>query len=525
MSSLLEFDRISACRPDGIPLFADLTLALGRERVGLVGSNGAGKSTLLAIAEGSRAPERGRVVRRGSFGLLRQLPAEHGSVAAGLGVEEPLAAMARLETGTGSEHDAALAEWDLPARLEDALARAGLPGLDLARDVAGLSGGERTRLAIARLLLDSPDVLLLDEPTNNLDHAGREAVRDLLAEWEGGALVASHDRALLEQMDRIVHLSPVGVTVHGGGWTEFVAERDAAREAAGSELDRARREAARQRRQAQDRTEKQERRDRTGRAARARGDMPKILLGARKQRAEGTAGAGRALAERQEAEARAAVETARQRIEVVVPRSFTLPSSGLPANRTVLQLEDVVLDRGGRRLLEGLSFALVGPERVAITGPNGAGKTSLIRLVTGELAPSAGRVSAARERIAVLDQHARLLDPALSVVENIRACHPEMTPHRAHEVAARFAFRNREALRPVATMSGGERLRAGLAVAFADPAVPQLLVLDEPTNHLDLEAIEELEKALAAYDGAILVVSHDRAFLEAIGVERTLALG
>ena len=134
-------------------------------------------------------------------------------------------------------------------------------------------------------------------------------------------------------------------------------------------------------------------------------------------------------------------------------------------------------------------------------------------------------MSAGRERIALLDQHVGLLDPALSVVENMHARHPEMTAHRAHEVAARFAFRNREALRSVATMSGGERLRAGLAVAFAAPLVPQLLVLDEPTNHLDLEAVEELEHALASYDGAVLVVSHDAAFLEAIGVHRSIRLG
>lgn len=525
MSSLLEFDRISASRPDGTPLFSDLTLALGRERVGLVGRNGTGKSTLLAIAEGSRLPEAGTVVRRGSVGLLRQIPADEGSAAAALGVAEPLAAMARLEAGAGTERDAALADWDLPMRLEEGLARAGLTGLDLARDIAGLSGGERTRLAIVRLLLDAPDVLLLDEPTNNLDQAGRAAVHDLLGIWAGGALVASHDRELLERMDRIVQLSPVGITIHGGGWSDFVAEREAARDAASADLDRSRREAARQRRDAQNRAEKQARRDRVGRASRARGDMPKILLGARKERAEGTAGASRALAERQDAEARAAVQAAERRVEIVTPQSFTLPPSGLPANRMLLRMEDVTLDRGGRQLLGPLSFSLTGPERVAIAGPNGAGKTSLIRLATGDLAPASGTVSAVRERIAVLDQHVGLLDANLSLVDNLLVRHAGMTAHQAHEAAARFAFRNREALRPIAMMSGGERLRAGLAAAFAGPIVPQLLVLDEPTNHLDVESIEELERALAAFDGALLIVSHDPAFLEAIGISRTIALG
>jgi ATPase subunit of ABC transporter with duplicated ATPase domains len=219
------------------------------------------------------------------------------------------------------------------------------------------------------------------------------------------------------------------------------------------------------------------------------------------------------------------VATAQRRVEIVTPLSFLLPPSQLPANRTVLRMVDVAAERGGRKLFGPLSFAIVGPERVAIAGPNGAGKTSLIRVATGDLDPITGTVSAQRGRIALLDQHVGLLDPRLSLVENMRAHHPDMAAHQAHEAAARFAFRNREAVRPVGTMSGGERLRAGLAVVFAGPAVPQLLILDEPTNHLDVESIEELEAALGAYDGALLVVSHDDAFLEAIGVTRTITLG
>jgi len=521
---VLTFDRISAARPDGSILFSELNFSLGRECVGLVGRNGSGKSTLLAIAAGLAPPAAGDVVRHGRFAFLRQIQASAGTAAAALGVAEALAAMARLEAGEGSVKDAELADWELSARIDDALAETGLAGLDLARDVATLSGGERTRLAIAGLLADAPDLLLLDEPTNNLDREGRAAIQALLARWPGAALVASHDRDLLEAMNRIIHLSPVGVTVHGGGWSAFAAEREAALERAEGELDRARRRASHQAQLARKREEIQARRDRKGRRHAAKGSEPNIVLGAYKRRAEATAGAGRALAERQAEEARDTLEEARAGVEVLTPLSLALPPSGLSSGRRLLALRDVVLERGGKRIAGPVSLEITGPERVALTGPNGSGKTSLLRIALGEVEPSGGQVSRAEGVIAMLDQHGALLDPATSLLDAILARHPDMIPHQAHAALARFAFRNKEASRIAGTLSGGERLRAAMALVFSGPQVPQLLVLDEPTNHLDLDAIEQLERALAAYDGALLVVSHDPAFLQAIGIEREIAL-
>ncbi len=165
-----------------------------------------------------------------------------------------------------------------------------------------------------------------------------------------------------------------------------------------------------------------------------------------------------------------------------------------------------------------------GPERIAIRGANGSGKTTLFRLMTGELSPSSGSVDHLTKRIAVLDQHVGLLDPSTSILDNLRRLNPELTANEAHAALARFAFRNRAALQISGTLSGGERLRAGMACVFARPEPPWLLLLDEPTNHLDLASIEELENALRGFDGALIVVSHDQAFLQAIGIDREIAL-
>ncbi|HTU11772.1 MAG TPA: ATP-binding cassette domain-containing protein [Allosphingosinicella sp.] len=522
--AFLTFDALAAAAPDGRVLFSDLTLSVGRERIGLVGRNGAGKSTLLAIAAGERAPAAGSVTRNGRIGVLRQLQPSDGPVGAALGVADGLARLDRLERGDGSAGDMAEADWSLSARLGEALASVGLPGLDLARGSDTLSGGERTRLGIARLLLEAPDLLLLDEPTNNLDADGRAAVAALLADWRGGALVASHDRLLLEPTDRIAHLSSIGVTLFGGGWSAFAAARAAALDRAEGAFDKAGQALKQEKRAAQARTERQARRDKAGRAAAARGGAPKIILGGLKRKAEESAGRGRVLGQKLVGEAEESVADARAQVEVLAPLRIELPRSGLSANRILLAFEEVVLEQGGRRLFGPLSFTVRGPERVALSGPNGAGKTSLLKLATGGLAPTAGTVRRAGPA-AMLDQHVALLDPALDLVNNLRSHHPALTGNDAHEALARFAFRNREALRPAAGYSGGERLRAGLAIAFSGPVPPQLLILDEPTNHLDLDAIETLEAALGGYDGALLVVSHDRAFLDAIGVTREIVLG
>jgi len=187
--ALLTLDRIAAARPDGPALFSDLTLAVGRERIGLVGRNGCGKSTLLAIVAGDAQPKAGHIHRAGRIAMLRQIPVDATSVAEALGVAPALACLDRIDAGAGTVLDAAEADWTLRERLVQGLDDVGLGHIALDRDPGSLSGGERVRLALAAMLLEQPELLLLDEPTNNLDSEGRAAVAGLLARWPGGALV------------------------------------------------------------------------------------------------------------------------------------------------------------------------------------------------------------------------------------------------------------------------------------------------------------------------------------------------
>jgi ATPase subunit of ABC transporter with duplicated ATPase domains len=531
MPAFITLDSVRADTPDGRVLFDNLNLTIGAERIGLVGRNGVGKSTLLSLIVGARAPVSGTVNRAGVVGVLPQLhaPPPGARLADLLGVGPAWDRLCRVEAEEATEEDLIEADWTLPGRVAAALAEVGLSRRDASAPAASLSGGQMTRAALAGLLIAAPDVILLDEPTNNLDAAARSLLADVLRRWKGGAVVVSHDRALLRGVDRIVELSSLGAVSYGGGYDLYAERKAQAVAAAEHDLEAAERQVRQAAREAQVARERKARRDAAGRKFAAKGSEPKILLGAQAERAENSGALGQPSIARAAQDAAQAREAADARVERLRRLAFDLPSCGLPAGRIVLDFDGVGFAYpDGPPVLANLSFRLAGPERVALVGGNGAGKSTLIRLAVGEgatgsLEPTAGTVMRG-VRAALLDQRAAVLDETQTILENFRRLNPAAGANEAHAALARFLFRNVAAHQAVATLSGGERLRAALACVLMAAEPPQLLILDEPTNHLDLDSVEAVESALAGYDGALLIASHDEDFLDAVGVERRIDL-
>ena len=519
-------------------LFSDLDLVVAPgDVVGLVGVNGAGKSTLLRTLAGELPAGEGTVAlspptatvgylpqeaeRRPGETVLAAIARRTGVSAAQTALDDATEALSSGQPGADDTYGEALERWlalggaDLDERAGEVVARVA-PGVVLEALTTGLSGGQAARVGLAVLLLSRYDVLLLDEPTNDLDLTGLAQLERFVQESRAGVVVVSHDREFLSRtVTRIVELDLAQqlVRVVDGGYEAYLAEREVARRHAREEYEEFAETKA----------------GLEGRARMQRNWMAKGVRDAVKKQKDPDKhikARDRASAEKQAAKAKQ-TERRIERLEVVEePRKeweLRMTIAAAPrAGAVVATLRGAVVRRGDF-VLGPLDLQVDWGDRVAITGPNGSGKTTLLGALLGRVPLDSGTASLGPSvRIGEVDQARELFLGDEPLLDAFGAEVPDWPTAEVRTLLAKFGLVADHVLRPSATLSPGERTRAALALLQARGV--NVLVLDEPTNHLDLAAIEQLEQALASYEGTLLLVTHDRRMLEAVSTTRRLAV-
>jgi ATPase subunit of ABC transporter with duplicated ATPase domains len=505
-------------------------------RLGVVGPNGIGKTTLLRILAGLEEPDGGTVERSPATLTVGMLPQEPDArpgetlrayLARRTGIAAASAELDEAELALSAEPDSidahaaaldrflALGGDDLDARTGAVLAQVGLPDDRLDVEIGHLSGGQAARAALAAILLSRFDVLLLDEPTNDLDFAGLDLLESFVASTRSAVVTVSHDRAFLDRTaTRILELREPDhdAVEHAGGWSDYVASRELARrqQEAGYEKYSAERE----RLVTRQRTQREWAVIGVRNAKKKKTDNDKFIPHLKSQRSEQLAGKVKA------------TEKAIERLEVVDKpwepwQLQLLLRPAVRAGDVVARLDGAVVELGSFRL-GPISIELAWQDRLAILGPNGSGKTTLIRALLGEVALAGGtRWLGPGVQIGLMDQRRNRYSGDDVLLGRFMEG-TGLDRSGARSLLAKFSLGAEHVERPCRALSPGERTRAQLAELMANGV--NCLVLDEPTNHLDVAAIEQLETALDGFDGTLVLVTHDRAFLDAVHVDRSIDL-
>jgi len=533
MSATIQARGVAAGHGDR-ELFAGLDLVVGPgDVIGLVGPNGAGKSTLLRILAGTRAPEQGSVTvtpAAAHLGYLVQEPDRppgetvRAQLARRTGVTDAQAALdaaadalAAGTTQAADQYSDALESWlalgaaDFDERLAVVVADIGLD-VDLDLEMTTLSGGQAARVGLAALLLSRYDAYLLDEPTNDLDSDGLDLLEEFVEGLDAPVVVVSHDREFLARtVTSVVEIdrSLQRVTTYGGGYEAYLDERSVARRQARLAYDE----------YAEKRSELE------ARARRQRAWMEKGVKNARRKKRDNDKNIKAFRTEQSEKQAAKARQTDRmiKRLDLVEePRKeWQLQFTIAPAKRSgdVVAVARAATARRGSFTLGPVDLQLDLRDRVAVTGPNGAGKTTLLALLLGRTPPMSGLVSlGSGVLVGEIDQARAMFEGDEPLVDAFAREVPDWRTAEVRTLLAKFGLGSDHVNRSAVSLSPGERTRAALALLQAEGV--NLLVLDEPTNHLDLPAIEQLEEALDAFEGTVLLVTHDRRMLDTVRLSR-----
>ncbi len=522
---------ISYVLPDQEVLLQNINIYLNRrEKAGLIGNNGVGKSTLMKIMAGVLQPASGTISTDGKPYYIPQALGQfdHLTLAEALGVNEQLTALDRILAGEVTEENLTILneEWTLEEKCKAALEYWGLVPFGLDQKMAELSGGEKTRVFLAGILLHQPGLVLMDEPTNHLDTASRKRLYDLIEGSAAAMLVISHDRTLLNYMDTILELTTKGINTYGGNYTFYSEQKTLYNEALEAGLRTKEKELRKAKEKEGETLERQMKLDARGKKKQEKAGVARIMMNTLRNNAEKSTSKLQYIHEDKIATIAGELRELRSESPDIDKMKFGFEDSALHNGKLLFSAEGLNWKYNDRPLWkESLDLRIESGERITVRGPNGSGKSTLMKIISGELVPETGKVYRADSRTVYADQDYSLLDNTRTVYEQVQAFNTFPLPE--HEVKMnlhRLLFPREDWDKPCSVLSGGERMRLMLCCLTISGPAPDMIILDEPTNNLDIQSLEILAAAVRAYKGTLLLISHDAGFLEEVNMTRNISL-
>lgn len=522
----INVQHISYNHPDRQTLFSDITFTINSgDKIALIGNNGIGKSTILKIIAGQLTVASGSIETTDTpyivpqhFGQFNNL-----TIAQALGIESKLNALNAITNGDASVENFTILndDWEIETRINEAFAFWGINYLNPQQKMDALSGGEKTKVFLAGIAINNPQIILFDEPTNHLDVKSRQLLYNIVENSKATILLVSHDRTLLNLLNMIYEIDKSGVTVYGGNYDFYKALKEEKLTALQNQLSDKEKELRAARKTARETEERKQKQDARGKNKSAKEGVARILMKTLKNKAEESS----SKLKDKHAEKIESISGDLKQIRQKLTDNSTLKIGFTNANnfyngKTLIKANNVNHAYSGSFLWkEALNIEIKYADRLAITGNNGSGKTTLLNILLGKLAPSTGEITCANFNAIYIDQEYSVIDNRLTVFEQIEQFNEQhLQEHELKTLLHRFLF-------PVSTwdktcdkLSGGEKMKLVFCCLIAGNKAPDILALDEPTNNLDIHSMEIISSAIKEYTGTLILISHDTYFANEIGI-------
>jgi ATPase subunit of ABC transporter with duplicated ATPase domains len=528
---MLILHNIAYAHPNKDLLFDNINLVINKQdKIALIGNNGTGKSTLLKIMSGNLQPSEGQVKASSKPYYIPQLFGQFNeyTIAQALHIGDKLSALKQILEGNVSEANLSLLDddWAIEERCNEALSHWKLDGLDLSQKMSTLSGGQKTKVFLAGIAIHRPQIVLLDEPSNHLDTLSRAVLYDYISSTANTLVVVSHDRTLLNLLPTVCELSKRGITLYGGNYDFYAAQKTIEANALNEDLKNKEKALRKAREVERESLERQQKLDARGKKKQEKAGIPTIAMNTLRNNAEKSTSRMKDV----HAEKTDAIAQELNQIRKDLPEKDKMKigfdDSTLHRGKILVRAKGINYGYDNRPLWkQPLTFQVNSGARIAIKGLNGSGKTTLVKVILGELEPTTGTVYRAERKAIYIDQDYSLIDNKLSIYEQAQQFNTDNLPE--HEVKSRlthFLFTKAYWDKPCASLSGGEKMRLILCCLTIRSQAPDMIILDEPTNNLDIQNIEILTGAVNEYKGTIIVISHDAYFLEQINTEEVIEL-